>query len=88
MNKKMSQEQKVLVSSETHGMIIEQYCPFARYPRNKGLFQIQEVNMQRRKAVIYKGEIKNVICEDFNPETKKCISDSNNLEDKRCFLFS
>ncbi len=88
MSKKMSQEQKVLVSSETHGMIIEQYCPFARYPRNVGLWQRETTDFQRRKAVIYKGEIKNVICEDFNAETKKCISDSNNLEDKRCFLFS
>lgn len=84
----MSQEQKVLVSSETHGMIIEQYCPFARYPRNVGLWQRETTDFQRRKAVIYKGEIKKVMCEDFNPETEKCISDSNNLEDKRCFLFS
>jgi len=88
MSKKMSQEQKVLVSSETHGMIIEQYCPFARYLRNMGLSRAEIVNMQKKKAVIYRGEIKNVICEDFNPETKKCISESNNLKDKRCFFFS
>ena len=88
MSKKISQEQKVLVSSETHGMIIEQYCPFARYPQDMGLFRVQQVDKQRRKAFIYKGEIKNVICEDFNLETKKCISDNNNLKDKRCFLFS
>ncbi len=86
MSKKMEQEQNVLVKSETHGTIIEQYCSFAKYPSVS--FGIHKLEMQKRKAVIYHGETKNVLCEDFNPKTKKCISDRNNLEDKRCFLFS
>ena len=88
MSKKISQEQKVTVSSETHGIIIEHYCPFARYLRDRGLNRKEIVNFQRRKAVIYKGEIKNVICEDFNHKTKRCMSDSNKGKDKRCFFIS
>ena len=86
MNKKMSQSQEVIVSSETHGIVIEQYCPFARFFRGRGLNRRELAQLQRKKALIHQGEIKHVICEDFNPEDGKCKSEKNNIEGKRCIF--
>ncbi len=73
----MSQSQEVIVSSETHGMVVEQYCPFARYFTGMGYSRKDLIDLQRKKALIHKGEIKQVFCEDFHPEDGKCKSESD-----------